>query len=252
MIIFGIFAMIIASLIMYRISENAYIEKQIKEMEISVVSRQMQQIEDMKRRVDEVEKVRHEMKKLVNTLEVMLQEKDYEGAVNLIKPFSKKQLQQKEMVKYTDNKMINYLLGDRIALCNEQNIDIKYFVSGIIDGIEDIDLHCILSNLLDNAIEAVQNTDSKYIELYILGDEHSVCIEVANSVMENVLLTNPNFVTTKKEKSIHGFGVKNVRDTILEYSGKIKYEYKKDGKLSCQVILMKDFTIKKGVSRQMY
>ena len=37
-----------------------------------------------------------------------------------------------------------------------------------------------------------------------------------------------NFITNKKDKFMHGIGLKNIKDTVYKYNGEIKIEFDDD------------------------
>ena len=44
---------------------------------------------------------------------------------------------------------------------------------------------------------------------------------------ENLITIN-NFITNKKDKFMHGIGLKNIKDTVYKYNGEIKIEFDDD------------------------
>lgn len=92
-------------------------------------------------------------------------------------------------------------------------------VSGVFKGISDYDMHIILENLLDNAIEAALKTDDKRIGVDIYSDEQAIVIKISNSAEENVLKNNPEMNTTKKIIVITGMALRmyvNLLRRIME------------------------------------
>jgi hypothetical protein len=58
---------------------------------------------------------------------------------------------------YTENKFIDSLLNYKIGIALDKKIEVETIIDKNISGISDVDLCCILGNLLDNAIEACEN-----------------------------------------------------------------------------------------------
>lgn len=113
---------------------------------------------------------------------------------------------------------------------------------GDITGIDDMDLYILLENLCDNAIEAAAQSNNPTIKLQISEDNGNLCIYIGNTTSGNVLKNNPDMNTTKKDKSMHGFGIMNIRDIIDKYNGTINYEQHGDNYLMCRCRL-KDLSI---------
>ena len=85
------------------------------------------------------------------------------------------------------------------------------------EGISSEDLCTILSNLIDNAIEACEKVvGRKKIEIESGEANGFLILSVSNPTVNGA---NPKFRTTKKDKLNHGIGLKNVERAIKKYYG---------------------------------
>ncbi len=85
------------------------------------------------------------------------------------------------------------------------------------EGINSEDLCTILSNLIDNAIEACEKVAGrKKIEIESGEANGFLILSVSNPTVNGA---NPKFRTTKKDKLNHGIGLKNVERAIKKYNG---------------------------------
>ncbi len=250
-VIIGIIALVVVSLIMYGINEKTHMEKLQQEIEINAYKQQKRDVEEISKNYREIEKVRHEMNKVIVTTLQLIGDEKYIDAKRFIEEFQTEESNRLNKVHYTDNIVLNYVLNQKLEICQANNICVKYVINGEVDGIKDIDIHCIVSNLLDNAIEATKSQPDKSIELSIFGNKYSLLIEVSNTTTCNILQNNPSLQTSKSESG-HGYGVKNIKDAAEKYSGQVKYVEKIKGYFTCQVVLMKEFTTEMGNSRQNY
>lgn len=83
---------------------------------------------------------------------------------------------------------------------------------------------CVRSNLLDNAVEAVERTGKPgNISLTIRKINYFLMIRITNSCIEknNSFATLPK--TTKEDKTMHGWGLQNVQETVQKYGGTLKF-----------------------------
>jgi hypothetical protein len=102
-------------------------------------------------------------------------------------------------------------------------------VSGFADNELNIsrrDLCIVVSNLVKNAVEALENSqsDCERIVFEIKQGKQYLHITVKNTVDNEKILLKNNFpVTTKKDKKMHGLGLENVIKVAEKYNG--KYEY---------------------------
>ena len=69
----------------------------------------------------------------------------------------------------------------------------------------------ILGNLLDNAIEACEkvNTD-KYIDILMRYEDGCIILNIKNSFNQVINRAGNEFITLKKDKDLHGIGIKSV------------------------------------------
>ena len=96
-------------------------------------------------------------------------------------------------------------------------------------NISDIDIGILIANLFDNAIEACEkNKNKSEIVIKIWESGSYYCIKIVNTVETDILINNPNLVTSKKNKKIHGIGINSVRDIVHKYNGIMNFEQKSD------------------------
>ena len=76
-----------------------------------------------------------------------------------------------------------------------------------------IDICGVLSNQIDNALEAEGRLRKVIVE--IRQKECFAFFTVKNTAAENPLLKNPELASTKMNSDhLHGWGIKNIRDTV--------------------------------------
>lgn len=94
--------------------------------------------------------------------------------------------------------------------------------------VDDFDLVTILDNLLDNAIEAAGITKDKSITFETDNRNSYTVIIISNSCEQSPNTNNNRLITTKKDKTVHGLGLKSVSNTLKKYNGDIDWEFLKD------------------------
>ncbi|MGW9531216.1 ATP-binding protein [Paenibacillus terrae] len=77
----------------------------------------------------------------------------------------------------------------------------------------------VFGNLLDNAIEGCEKVTEgkKTMDIKIKYHEKQLYIEISNTF--NPVFVNSNFITHKKNRENHGFGLKSVKQIVKENSG---------------------------------
>ena len=85
---------------------------------------------------------------------------------------------------------------------------------------------------LDKAIEAcdkiLDDSKDKYISVNVTYINSFCFIKIENSKINEINIKNNNFITNKKDKFMHGIGLKNIKDTVYKYNGEIKIEFDDD------------------------
>lgn len=90
------------------------------------------------------------------------------------------------------------------------------------------DMCAIISNLLDNAIEASINEPphaEKTIRFTIRVIHSMVIIKAENRSERNPMLANPKLQTGKADRTNHGWGLKSVRYAVRKYDGNMEFRY---------------------------
>lgn len=89
------------------------------------------------------------------------------------------------------------------------------------------DLVTVLSNILDNAIEACEKLENnKIIKFKITVENDQLLISVQNPVIEPVKIVDNRIVTTKANKAEHGIGLLNIITVVEKYNGSYAVSYK--------------------------
>lgn len=121
------------------------------------------------------------------------------------------------------NTMLNYYLYPVRKSCD---IRVTGYVADKL-AIGDRDLCILVSNLLKNAVEAVdrQKEEDKSIVFDIHQGKMNTYISVCNSLGDDKLsLSDGRLETTKDDKHNHGYGIKNIENIVNHYDGDIRYK----------------------------
>lgn len=131
--------------------------------------------------------------------------------------------------QWTDVNIVNNIIATKLTVAQKRaitfniNADLTRSMN-----IANADLCIILSNLLDNAIEAckkISNPKDRYIYLGIRNIKHVLIIKIKNGTQDIPHTMNGNFITTKSEKKMHGFGITSVRNSVNKYNGTLLYDF---------------------------
>lgn len=121
--------------------------------------------------------------------------------------------------------IIDAILNQKFQLAQENSIDMQFQVndlSGV--NIETDYLVVLLSNLLDNAIEACQRIEKdRSIHCRLLAEEY-LFISVRNTSYP-ITFDGENIPTSKVSKEEHGYGLANIKRILSNLNAEYTYEY---------------------------
>ena len=177
------------------------------------------QIERANSYIEEIAKIKHDMKNEIFCISEMISNGNNIQAIQLCNNITDK-LNNSTYIFHTSNIYLNSILNVVYKKAKEKNIDIKIVVKTNLEYIDGTDLISILGNLCDNAIEALDSLEhdrNLIVSMFEKGGNY--IISVKNYVEESVLKHNKTLRTSKPDKSIHGFGLKNVSNIVKKYDG---------------------------------
>lgn len=157
----------------------------------------------------------------LNHLQVMLtlvREGRIDDEINYIEEQIGKETYNVDVID-TGNILINAVLNIKYNEAKEKGIILPIKadnLSGLI--ISDSDLVTIITNILDNAIEAVLKCDDKRIVFKIIKDTDMLVIDSSNPY-SGQLPDEELIRTTKPDKNNHGYGLANIRKTVASNQG---------------------------------
>ena len=133
-------------------------------------------------------------------------------------------IDESSYVRISGVSAVDAILNEKLYEAQNDNITTSYDVTGLEDnGIKPLDLCIILSNALDNAIEAngrIADADGRWLKLKIRGGDFTV-ISVSNPAEEAPQKSGGAYVTSKKDADDHGFGLKSIESTAAKYGGEM-------------------------------
>lgn len=88
--------------------------------------------------------------------------------------------------------------------------------------INSFDLNIVIGNLLDNAIDALNKTEDKKLEIIIKYNKGVINIKIKNT-FDGIVLNN--LLTRKESKDNHGLGLLSIQNVLDKYNGLLKTQY---------------------------
>lgn len=122
-----------------------------------------------------------------------------------------------------------------------ENLNITFHFKGNLkdlNRLEQVDCCVLLSNLLDNAIEANSKvTADRHITLLSRRTEKLFYLEMRNPSVEKLCVDGHRVLSTKKTDTPCGIGLENVNAIIKKYNGECKY-FTEEGTFVFQMLMV--------------
>lgn len=198
---------------------------------------------DYREQQEDTVKFRHDWKNHMLLLQEMLEKGEYGKAESYFKDLTADT--SKSVYKIaTGNELMDMILSMKMTALEENEITLQckgglseFNFMSYVDG-------CILlSNLIDNAIEAnVKVSGPHYILLTAKKTEGLFYLEIRNPMEGSLQQEDGRILTTKAVKEDHGIGLQNVYDIIKKYNGEY-YIMTQNQEYVIQMV----FTIQSGI-----
>ena len=187
---------------------------------------QYEYYENLTESVYSMRKFRHDMNNTLQTLSVMMNDPDSpesrENGRQLFEQMQEK-YKQTQIPYYSSNPVINAVILSKSLAAEENGVKLTVSVNGEnLDGIENIDLCSIFSNLLDNALEAARNIRDGEIELSSWSEAGYFFIKCVNSYAGKASLVKKNGKKLASTKgSGRGLGLSIIESVAGKYDGRV-------------------------------
>lgn len=211
-----------------------------KQLEYSILQQafksQEKSVEETKILYQSVRSIRHDLKQHFQVALTMLHSGKINEAVDYMEKYNDTVLDGISNKVFCDNDVVNYIINSKSKICSDRHIKIYIYIANEIPEFSDLDLCVLLGNALDNAIEGVSGDGNNEIYLELRNVDNFFMISVKNTITNSVLEYNPNLISTKNEKEVHGLGILSMKEVVQKYNGSIEF-YESDNKFCCDMLL---------------
>lgn len=182
--------------------------------------------ENLEKKIYVLKKLKEDGIKLTDNLEK--EEKHFEEYIGILNTgLNRMYLQAEEMYNNSGEDIIKTAINEKIKKAEKFGIKIKVKQDiGKELYMKPVDSVSIISNLFDNAIEAVinQGNTGGYIKGEIKADKEDFLCVMENTYNGNIVVNDEVIVTTKKDKEKHGIGIRNVKEIVKRYGKNINIQ----------------------------
>ena len=190
----------------------------------------LNQISDMKKHIEEVEKLyrdirsmRHDMGNHIQTLEHLVAHNNMDDATEYLEHLKNEWDEVSPEIK-TGSPVIDVILMEKLREAKERQIrflsDFHYPQNTKLNA---FDLSVIMNNALNNCMENVSG-DDPYISIYSFRKNSIFMITIKNSFVGHLNFGDSDLPETTKFGKEHGMGLNNIRRVARMYMGDISLE----------------------------
>ena len=201
-------------------------EKHKNEMELQQIKLERVYLADVNSTLEEIRILRHDMRgelALIHGYNELNQREK-------IRLHIEKKLREMDiqLIPQIDNEnVITSFVNFKLKEAKSKNIDVE-IISNINDEeiyIDKEDICRIINNIMNNAIEALQEFNIKKVKLFIGIAGDYLIIKSENPYKGRMLTEGEKIITTKKDRTKHGYGLKSIKNIAEKYNGFMSIMY---------------------------
>ena len=211
------------------------LEVQKNEMEIAHAQGIVQLYDQITKERDILGKREHEFKNTITVLKSLMAEDQYEKMKEILN-VQNTELINNSNVFNTGNRLINTILNTKYAEAREKGITFRFVLGDLsILQIEDRDCIVIITNILNNAIEAAAQCpeDNRNLSIKAVIEEGQFIFACRNSYIYD---GNPEINSKKKDVISHGYGLTNIKEAVNRNNGNCNFEKEENAFVSVVII----------------
>lgn len=197
-------------------------EKQKAAVYLKDLENQRENVEAIEQRNLETERRNHDLKKNIRLIKDLMEKNQYGEAREYICKLEEKCSTYFSYRLYSKHSVINSLLNSKIEFCQSNGVDVKCFVCGKIDGVDDVELYCLLVNLLDNAIAVAMLSENPYISIFLNCSDTEIYGEFINTIKTTECSGFEDLIP-ENNKDGHGYGLLNICEIVKNNNGEIDF-----------------------------
>lgn len=182
---------------------------------------------------DRLREIRHEIKNHDAYLAALIEAGEYD---RLQEVFEAQKAERAEVLYSVNcgNRLVDAVVNSKMTVARKKGIQVKPILAIPAElPYSDDDVFCLLSNLLDNAIEGTLASDRPAgpIQIKALPEAGYYVFTVTNPCDPKRVRRSRTggFLTTKGDSDVHGYGTRVIRGIAEKYQGAARFAVKKEG-----------------------
>lgn len=225
-VIFSGILMVANIAMLYIISgiEKATVHEQDARLLKQQISLQTENYNALKKNYNVQRIATHEFERHIQVLKDLLDREEYDSAKSYVRALQANRTLRIFCIN-SNNPVIDVILNQKHQLAQENRITMRVQVNDLSPiSYQTDELVVLLSNLLDNAIEACLRLDGRREILCTILKEDSVYISIRNT-SNPVVIVNNEIPTSKPDATEHGFGIPAVKYILERLNAEYTFAY---------------------------
>lgn len=194
------------------------------ELETQLRQQQYQQFQRFKQASDHIKHQCHDMKHLIAALRANSNQEQSQALLSELET----SVSDYDSSMNTGNQTLDAILGNTWRNCRKDQIQWTCMADGSgLQFIPDFDLYVLFGNVLDNALEhlrQIEDPQKRVLSVNIRRHQQLCFITI-----QNYCANTPDFehglpITSKSDKSLHGYGSKSIQSIVEKYQGSLSIQ----------------------------
>ena len=180
------------------------------------------QYEMSKENIALINRKSHDLKRQIAALRTVGSPEEQNAAIAEIE----QAVQIYENTFHTGSKALDTVLTREALICSQQKIELSVVADGkLLSFIKSVDLYTMLTNILDNAIEAnlrIEEESRRSIHLSVHEKKGLILLQCENPYAGAITMKDGLPETSKADKENHGIGTRSILSTAAQYGGTMR------------------------------
>lgn len=177
------------------------------------------QLEIMQQSQRNIRSLRHDIKNHLILLQTYIASQEYDKALQYIESINEYMVVSGQFI-HTGNQEIDAILNYMIGKAQSKGCKVETQIQVPNECfISKMDLNVLLSNLLDNALEALERVEQRYLYISMKYQKGVFAMCIKNSYDGTLIKKGKKYITRKNDIENHGIGLQNVNEVIEKYNG---------------------------------
>lgn len=218
-----------------------YIIRQAEQINILNMEKQKRELDEqyfsvLEKSNDNMQILAHDFKNHLSYVRNLDNVEDIDSYIDKIYP----DIEQFQQTAATGNKTLDVILSKYTSICELKAVSFKADVKNAnLSQVESVDLISLLNNLLDNAVESAEQSETKTLSLALIKDtQYMDKLTIKNACDNEPEQSGEKLLTRKKDGALHGTGLKSVKKVCEKYGANYAWDYDSEKHIFTTTVLI--------------